>query len=219
MIAAMIGEEYARRRLGQVIDGRYELKRILGLGMTGAVYEAHHKYTHRAVAVKVMHQIWSLASRARATWRQRSRVPDPLFSLPDRPRLFSLAMLFPIRRRTALRRGVRAPCQAVLLEPFRHVGEELLDLSHQGAQLVCDVALVEGDELVLSFEVCGQIIDAIAEVRNVTPNGRSAGVRFTEMDWDSRVALFIGLSGIPPRVPRYRPQIDYARSVRAIAVA
>jgi len=52
----MVGEHFAKRRIGEVIDGRYELKRLLGVGMTGAVYEAHHKYTHQRVAVKVMHQ-------------------------------------------------------------------------------------------------------------------------------------------------------------------
>ncbi len=52
----MVGEHFAKRRVGEVIDGRYELKRLLGVGMTGAVYEAHHKYTHQRVAVKVMHQ-------------------------------------------------------------------------------------------------------------------------------------------------------------------
>lgn len=52
----MVVDDYAKRRIGEVIDGRYELKRVLGVGMSGAVYEAHHKYTHRAVAVKVMHQ-------------------------------------------------------------------------------------------------------------------------------------------------------------------
>ncbi len=56
MLAAMWGEELARRRIGEVLDGRYELCRLLGLGMTGAVYEARHRYTNRAVAVKVMHQ-------------------------------------------------------------------------------------------------------------------------------------------------------------------
>ncbi|MCB9595853.1 MAG: serine/threonine protein kinase [Sandaracinaceae bacterium] len=52
----MVGDAFAKRRVGEVIDGRYELKRLLGVGMTGAVYEAHHKYTHQRVAVKVMHQ-------------------------------------------------------------------------------------------------------------------------------------------------------------------
>ncbi len=52
----MWGEELAKRRIGEVLDGRYELRRLIGLGMTGAVYEAHHRYTQRDVAVKIMHQ-------------------------------------------------------------------------------------------------------------------------------------------------------------------
>ncbi|HEY8431448.1 MAG TPA: serine/threonine-protein kinase [Sandaracinaceae bacterium] len=52
----MFGEELAARRIGEVLDGRYELRRLLGVGMTGAVYAARHRYTQRDVAVKVMHQ-------------------------------------------------------------------------------------------------------------------------------------------------------------------
>jgi serine/threonine-protein kinase len=52
----MIGEEFAKRRLGEALDGRYELQDLLGVGMTGAVYRALHLYTQREVAVKVMHQ-------------------------------------------------------------------------------------------------------------------------------------------------------------------
>ena len=128
-------------------------------------------------------------------------------------------MLLPIRRRAAVRRALSVPCQAVLLGPFRSVGTRLLDLSHHGAQLACDVGLVEGDELIVSFEVSGAIVDAIAEVRTVTPCGRRAGLSFTQMEWGGRVALFVELRGIPPRVPRARPQMDYARSVRMIAAA
>ena len=126
-------------------------------------------------------------------------------------------MLLPFRRRSALRRALRVPCQAVLVEPFRPVGRELADLSHRGAQLVCDVGLVEGDELVVSFEAAGQIIDAVAEVRSVS--GREAGLEFVQMDFEARAALFIGLVGVPPRVPRVRPRVDYARSVRLVAYA
>jgi eukaryotic-like serine/threonine-protein kinase len=50
------GEEFARRRVGEVLDGRYELRELIGVGMSGAVYEALHRYTHRVVAVKIMHQ-------------------------------------------------------------------------------------------------------------------------------------------------------------------
>ena len=132
---------------------------------------------------------------------------------------YDRGMLLPIRRRKALRRGVFIPCQAVLVEPFRIVGRRFLDLSHHGGLIACDTALVEGDELVISFEVGAQIVDAVAEVRNVSRDLSEVGVHFTEMDWESRVALFIGLAGVPPRVPRVRPRVDYARSVRQIAVA
>ena len=53
----MIGEEFAKRRVGDVLDGRYELTELLGVGMTGAVYAATHQYTRRPVAVKIMHQM------------------------------------------------------------------------------------------------------------------------------------------------------------------
>jgi serine/threonine protein kinase len=56
MLRPMWGEELARRRIGEVLDGRYELRDLLGVGMTGAVYRSFHRYTHRDVAVKVMHQ-------------------------------------------------------------------------------------------------------------------------------------------------------------------
>jgi len=128
-------------------------------------------------------------------------------------------MLLPIRRRRALRRGIFIPCQAILVEPFRPIGRRLVDVSHQGAMLECDAALVEGDELVLSFSLGSQIIDAVAEVRNVSWDLRRAGLRFTDMDWSSKVALFVGLAGVPPRVPQAPRQIDYAATVRRIAWA
>ena len=56
MLSRMVGRDFAERRIGDVLDGRYELKALLGLGMTGAVYEAEHVYTRQRVAVKVMHQ-------------------------------------------------------------------------------------------------------------------------------------------------------------------
>jgi len=111
------------------------------------------------------------------------------------------------------------PCQAVLVTPFRSVGSHLLDLSHQGALLSCDGALMVGDELVLTFELGAQIVDVVAEVCNVSDDLEQAGLSFVEMDWESRVALFVGLAGRPPRVPTRRRLVDYARSVRRIAVS
>lgn len=48
-------DEVARACVGQVLADRYELQRLLGVGASGAVYEALHRYTQRSVAVKVMH--------------------------------------------------------------------------------------------------------------------------------------------------------------------
>ena len=51
----MFSEEQAKRRVGDVLDERYELRGALGMGMTGVVYEGWHRYLNRPVAVKVMH--------------------------------------------------------------------------------------------------------------------------------------------------------------------
>ena len=48
---------YARAvaRVGQAVADKYELRRLLGVGSTGAVYEALHRFTGRQVAVKLLH--------------------------------------------------------------------------------------------------------------------------------------------------------------------
>lgn len=55
ILTVLTTEERAIRRVGSVLDGRFELKRLIGVGAAGAVYEAHHRYTERLVAVKVLH--------------------------------------------------------------------------------------------------------------------------------------------------------------------
>jgi len=48
-------DEDAQRRVGQIVAERYELQRLLGVGASGAVYEALHVFTNRSVAFKAMH--------------------------------------------------------------------------------------------------------------------------------------------------------------------
>ena len=48
-------EERANERIGSVVDGRYELTRLLGCGASGSVYDATHRYTERRVAIKLLH--------------------------------------------------------------------------------------------------------------------------------------------------------------------
>jgi serine/threonine-protein kinase len=43
-------------RVGDVIDGRYQLRRELGRGGAGAVFEATHLFTQRTVAIKLVHR-------------------------------------------------------------------------------------------------------------------------------------------------------------------
>ncbi len=57
MSAMRISEAIVRPRkleIGDVVDGRYELRRDLGQGAGGIVFEARHRYTHRSVALKVV---------------------------------------------------------------------------------------------------------------------------------------------------------------------
>lgn len=45
----------AARRLGSVVAGKFELVRLIGVGGMGTVYEATNTWTHRRVALKVLH--------------------------------------------------------------------------------------------------------------------------------------------------------------------
>jgi c-di-GMP-binding flagellar brake protein YcgR len=131
-------------------------------------------------------------------------------------------MLSHVRRRDGLRRAFTTSCAAVRLASFTPAGHRILDLSHRGALLRCEGELEAGDEVVLSFAAPGgqDVIDAVASVCRVTEvdGERRAGLRFTELEWESRAALFVGLAGIPPRVPSQRPLVDYASTVRRIAM-
>jgi serine/threonine protein kinase len=59
-----VGEPLA----GETVDTRYELRRLIARGGMGLVYEAHHKFTRRAVALKL------LPSELRFTKESRSRL-------------------------------------------------------------------------------------------------------------------------------------------------
>lgn len=66
------------RRIGTVIDGKYEVRRLVGSGSTGAVYEAWHRYTARAVAVKVLHDHMVANSEAVARFMREARAASAI---------------------------------------------------------------------------------------------------------------------------------------------
>lgn len=138
-----------------------------------------------------------------------------------------MAVLVPIHRRRSLRRHYRARCQAVELGRFQLIGERILDLSPRGALLACDASVHPGDRVMLSFRAPrdGAWIDAEGEVARVIEGWRAgdpgycAGVRFLHVERDVRAELLVRLAGFPPPVPTRRSRVDYAETVRRIALA
>jgi serine/threonine protein kinase len=67
--------------VGEVVDGRYKVERLLGTGGMGAVYEAEHIEIGKKVALKVLHPQFSrqadLVARFRREARAASKVGHP----------------------------------------------------------------------------------------------------------------------------------------------
>ena len=51
----MTAPQGAEVRIGQLVAERYRLQRVLGRGSMGVVYEAVHAFTHKHVAIKLLH--------------------------------------------------------------------------------------------------------------------------------------------------------------------
>jgi serine/threonine protein kinase len=51
--------------VGDTLAGRYDLRRVLGRGGLSTVFEAHHRFTGRRLAVKVLHGDWIENAEAR----------------------------------------------------------------------------------------------------------------------------------------------------------
>jgi serine/threonine protein kinase len=50
-----VTNESACALIGQVVDGKYEVLRLVGEGALGAVYEARHLIIGRRIALKILH--------------------------------------------------------------------------------------------------------------------------------------------------------------------
>lgn len=125
------------------------------------------------------------------------------------------------RRRRTLRRALPSVCEAVRLDGFSRFSRRILDLSPHGALLACDAPIDPGDEVVLSFRAPkqGPWIDVVSEVCRVFGDdvGYCAGVSFTELEPALAEELGWRLRGVPPPIPRRRPVVDYAATVRQIS--
>lgn len=69
---------HAMRIVGSSIGGKYEVRRVLGIGGMGAVYEAKHAYTGRRVAVKVLGPDFASSHEAVERFLQEAQAPSSI---------------------------------------------------------------------------------------------------------------------------------------------
>jgi eukaryotic-like serine/threonine-protein kinase len=70
--------ESPSKRVGTVVGDRYTLSRVIGAGGMGVVYEAQHTFTHRRVAVKVLHRDLAASPRASSRFMREARATASL---------------------------------------------------------------------------------------------------------------------------------------------
>lgn len=128
-------------------------------------------------------------------------------------------------RRTATRRAVVLPCQAVRERDFKLIAERTLDVSVDGVLLPIAEPILTGEQLIVSFAIPGKWIDAEATVVRVVHNrrpsddGLSVGVLFDVIDPSARAALAGYLHGRPPPLPRRGPLARLRRGLEAPQLA
>jgi len=72
--------------IGRVLDGRYQIERLLGMGGMGAVYLANHTGVGKPVAVKIMHAQFMLDERTTQRFRHEVKAMSSL----SHPNLISI---------------------------------------------------------------------------------------------------------------------------------
>jgi hypothetical protein len=129
--------------------------------------------------------------------------------------------------RREVRRRMTFSCRVVRERDFRLVGTNAIDLSPDGMLVMTIRDVAPGDELIVSFRATelGIWFDAEAKVARVVrgrrpkDRGRCIGVSFTRFDPVQRLVLRGHLRRSAPPVPQRDARIDYAATVRRIALA
>jgi hypothetical protein len=131
-----------------------------------------------------------------------------------------------------MRRRARIGCRVRHPDSWALVGDRTVDLSPQGMLLLSDERIVQGDELVVSFQATELPIwfDTLACVTRVVQGrrpgdpGRALALRFQTLPAVSRLILRGFLGKLPQVAPQREPPLqlrpaprpDYARIVREI---
>jgi hypothetical protein len=137
-----------------------------------------------------------------------------------------LSFLAHTNERREVRRRVTLACRVVREQDFRLIGTHALDVSPDGMLVMTIRDVDPGDSLLVSFRATelGIWFDAEATVARVVrgrrprDRGRCVGLSFTRFDAVSRLVLRGHLRRSAPPVPQRDARIDYAATVRRIAL-
>ncbi len=114
-------------------------------------------------------------------------------------------------RRSASRREVVLPCQAVREHDFKLIADRTIDISVDGLLLPLRTKVLTGETLILSFAIPGMWIDAEGVVARVVhgrrpgDDGLAVGVLFDRIAPSARAALAGYLHGRRVPLPRRGP--------------
>ncbi|MFH1531287.1 MAG: protein kinase [Pseudomonadota bacterium] len=177
-------------RVGEIIDGRYTIQRVLGHGGMGVVYVARQKYLGRDVALKVLRRELAAdesyvkrflrEARAVASLKSPHTITVHEFGItPDRELYFSMELLEGVSLATLIRR--EAPLHLERAAALLSQACESLAEAHAGGIVHRDL---KPDNLFISAEPGGRefvtvldfgIAKAIGEAERLTATGMICG--------------------------------------------
>ncbi|MFO0676472.1 MAG: PilZ domain-containing protein [Polyangiaceae bacterium] len=131
-----------------------------------------------------------------------------------------------LQQRRAFRRSVDLPCQVIRERDFTLVGDRAFDISPRGMRVEGDSGLGLGDALLVAFRATdlGIWFHTDAKVVRIEPGRREGdtgpayGIEFQSLDHVSRLLLRGAFKRRPPPLPRRNARMDYAETVRRIAL-
>jgi hypothetical protein len=130
------------------------------------------------------------------------------------------------QQRRAMRRALRIDCQVVRERDFKLIGRTTVDLSPQGMLVVADERALTGEEVIVTFRSpvthtwfdCEATVARVVHGRRPGDWGPCVGLDFHGVDDLSRILLHTSLRGLPPPLPMRAARVDYAETVRRLAL-
>lgn len=129
--------------------------------------------------------------------------------------------------RSASRRTVRLACEVVRTRDYSMVGKRMIDLSTEGLQVIADGHVTIGESVEVFFRVPYSGIYVLAEGsvarvirgKRAGDEGPAYGIKLAPLHEDAHRALAAASLRFPPTLPWRPRRVDYAATVRNIALS